>query len=327
VPQRTNDFQELVAMIRRAFARPGDVVTESAMVPGGCDQGEREIDILHQTSDGLVTIKIAIETKDEKRPMSVTAFESYCAKYRGECRVCMDKFVLVSRNGFTKSVRKRAAEMDVPLMTLDEATSFDWARLRPDQTAIALAKQLRLRVPPQVVRVLVKPSLPSEVESTIVRFGRMRCPNRGDHGHLLCYVRHATIWRKDAVGRKLYADIREGCQKHPEGVFAELQLDMTAGWTVHHDGKEYPVQAIGITIRAADSSSPVKLTPYKLTLPDGPRLVHELSADVGNTRFKFLIPDGFKSKQIAFRMGPVNRKQRKRQQKVQATAKKGDKEG
>jgi hypothetical protein len=57
MPQRTNQFQELVHLIELAFAGPGDTVTASAMESGQGLQTEREIDIRRETSNGLYKIR------------------------------------------------------------------------------------------------------------------------------------------------------------------------------------------------------------------------------------------------------------------------------
>src|SRR4051794_30149992 len=99
MPQRTNDFQELVSRIRRAFAREGDTIEDSAMVEVREIEKEREIDILHRTTDGFSIIKISVEVKDEKRPLSVTKIEELWGKYQGRGSPQIDKLVIVARNG------------------------------------------------------------------------------------------------------------------------------------------------------------------------------------------------------------------------------------
>src|SRR4051812_36183969 len=126
MPQRTNDFQELVSLIQRSLVRQGDTIEDSAMVSAQGTDGEREIDILIKTSVGPFTVKIAVEAKDEKRPIDVGTVEQLSAKYRGEGRIHVDKFIIVARNGFTKGASDKAALLDIPLITLDEAKLFDW---------------------------------------------------------------------------------------------------------------------------------------------------------------------------------------------------------
>src|SRR4051794_9352503 len=81
MPKRTNEFQELVSLIRHSLAREGDSIEDSAMVKVQGLETEREIDILHQTSDGFSTTKIAIEARDEGRPLDVGTLDELKSKY------------------------------------------------------------------------------------------------------------------------------------------------------------------------------------------------------------------------------------------------------
>ncbi len=127
MPQRTNDFQDLVALVQRTLADQGALVTESALV--GDD--EREIDILIDTMAGPYRIRIAVEAKDEGRPMDSTKFESIIGKYFGEGGIKVNKVVVVTHRGFYKPVIDRAQLLDVDLFTLTQATQIDWGQFRP----------------------------------------------------------------------------------------------------------------------------------------------------------------------------------------------------
>ena len=58
MPQRSNDFQELVSLIQKALAPAGARITDSALVdiPGLGDS--REIDVLIETEVGPYNIKL-----------------------------------------------------------------------------------------------------------------------------------------------------------------------------------------------------------------------------------------------------------------------------
>jgi hypothetical protein len=90
----------------------------------------REVDILVEGDFGQFHMKVAVEAKDEGRKFSLPAFDSLVARYRGECRVLVDKFVIVTRRGFTKGVLEKANRLDVPLFTLDVAKTHDWTKDR-----------------------------------------------------------------------------------------------------------------------------------------------------------------------------------------------------
>src|SRR4051812_44623281 len=108
MPKRTNPFQDLVHLIELAFVKKGEKITVSAMVKPEGLEALREIDVLRETPQGLRTIRVAVEAKDEKRRMDLITFDSYCGKYFGEGRVAVDRVVLVTRRGFTRPVKEKA---------------------------------------------------------------------------------------------------------------------------------------------------------------------------------------------------------------------------
>lgn len=93
MPQRTNEFQELVTLIQRAFAPVGAKVTSSAMVDVPGQSSQREIDVLIESGIGPYTIKIAVEAKDEGRKMDQVKFEQLIAKYFSERSIKVNKLL------------------------------------------------------------------------------------------------------------------------------------------------------------------------------------------------------------------------------------------
>lgn len=130
MPKRTNDFQELVAIIHRALAPKGATVTESALVEIGTEGETREIDVLIETAV-IYRMKIAVEAKDEHRPMDSTKFESIIGKYFTEGGVKVNKVVVVTHHGFYQPVIERARKLGIELLTLTEAKEVDWSQFRP----------------------------------------------------------------------------------------------------------------------------------------------------------------------------------------------------
>ncbi len=135
MPRRTNDFQELVALIERAFAPDGAQLIESAMVDSSNGMIAREVDVLVDSIVGEYRIR-AVEAKDESRPMDMTRFEAILGKYFVNGGVEVDKLVVVTRCGFSSSVVERAALVKVELVTLSEVESVDLSRLRPVQPCL-----------------------------------------------------------------------------------------------------------------------------------------------------------------------------------------------
>lgn len=131
MPKRTNDFQDLVAIIHRALAPKGAVVTESALVETGTAGETREIDVLIETKIVEYRMKIAVEAKDEHRPMDSTKFESIVGKYLVDGGVKVNKVVVVTHHGFYEPVIERAKKLGIELLTLTEAKEVDWSQFRP----------------------------------------------------------------------------------------------------------------------------------------------------------------------------------------------------
>lgn len=174
MPARTNEFQQLVALIEKALAPKGAKVTESAMVPVAEMTGLREVDILVEGPFGPYRMKVAVEAKDEGKPLDVTVVEQLISKYTGRCSIDVNKFVIVSRRGFTKGATEKAAAADVELLTIDQAKQKQWGSVGP--------RKMEFRVAPHIhtVELSPKPSVPD------LKFaystGRLICRAGHDHG-------------------------------------------------------------------------------------------------------------------------------------------------
>ena len=131
MPQRTNDFQQVVALVQRALAPEGAIITESALVETSTEGETREIDVLIETQVGEYRIRVAIEVKDEGRPMDSTKFESIIGKYLVEGGIRVNKIVVITHHGFYQPVIERARKLDIDLLTLEEAKNIDWSCFRP----------------------------------------------------------------------------------------------------------------------------------------------------------------------------------------------------
>jgi hypothetical protein len=329
MPQRTNDFQELVSLIRRALSKEGDTVEDSAMVRVQGLETEREIDILHTTPDGFSTIKISVEAKDEGRKIDVTTLEQLCAKYRGEGRVCVDKFIVVSRNGFTEGALEKAKLLDVPLLTLDEAKDFDWSALGPEQKVLQGRAPFQFRMAPHFHEIKIVPPLPAGLEKAIINEGKVlcsKCPPGRDHGTLLEYATNVTLKRTDDEARSWFKQLEDRCRENPDGATLSLGLRLADGFQVRHAGADYPMRELHVAIHAVDAVGVAKCTPYQLASSEGgKRIIHHLDAEVGSARFQFAMPDGLKSERISVRVGATPKERarlRQKQKKADKTRRK-----
>ncbi len=167
MPKRTNDFQQLVSMVQMAFAPAGAKVTESVMF-----DGTREIDILIESAVGPYSIKIAVEAKDEKRPLDVQKIELMIGKYQSAGGIPVNKVVIVAQNGFTKTARDRAAQANIELLTLAQANQSDWTKLVP--------QQMVWRMPPHIESVELVPPVASQDGKDPLAEGRFVCKCHGN---------------------------------------------------------------------------------------------------------------------------------------------------
>ncbi len=197
MPQRTNEFQELVALIQRAYATEGATVTESKLedvMPGD----EREIDILIEKTVATYRIKIAVEAKDEKRPMDSVGFDKILGKYHLGCGL-INKIVIVTHNGYTEKVVRKAKQYGIDLLTLKEAESFDWSKFVPQAVFLTSTFEIKnLQVKPEV-----------EPQEIMLRDGIVQCACGSTHGPAI-NVAQSAVWKAIASKQKrlLEADKR-----------------------------------------------------------------------------------------------------------------------
>lgn len=142
MPRRTNDFQELVSLIQQVLMPTGAKVTESAMIETTDGRTAREIDVLIDSAIGPYRIRIAVEAKKESRKMDEARFDAIVGKYLQDGGVRVNKVVVVAYAGFTQGVIERATLLDIELVTLREAESIDWSRLRPPEACMQSAVDL-----------------------------------------------------------------------------------------------------------------------------------------------------------------------------------------
>jgi hypothetical protein len=124
VPQRTNLFQEVVAIVYENLA--GDASKEEcAMLPNRLTGELREVDIvLRATMAGHETV-IAIEAAGRARRATVDWVEQMIGKHKN---LPTDKLVLVSKAGFSKQARTLAAAEQMATVTPGDAADADLAQ-------------------------------------------------------------------------------------------------------------------------------------------------------------------------------------------------------
>ncbi|MCC7333856.1 MAG: hypothetical protein IT422_02095 [Pirellulaceae bacterium] len=186
MPQRSNEFQELVGLVQRALAPDDAVVRESVLVEVDGEAETREIDVLIETKVGEYRIKIAVEAKDEGRPMDSTKFESIMGKYLVEGGVKVNKIVIVTHRGFYKPVIVRAKKLEVDLVTLKEARSVDWSEFRPPGPCF--------KTRPRICDVRITPKISAIPPAKLLQDGRILCSCGRHHGTPQQYAEF-LIWK------------------------------------------------------------------------------------------------------------------------------------
>jgi hypothetical protein len=68
MPQRSNEFQQLIHHIHTQMASLDAKVTESALLKERDSDAKREVDILIEDEVAGVKVRIAVETRDRSRP-------------------------------------------------------------------------------------------------------------------------------------------------------------------------------------------------------------------------------------------------------------------
>ncbi|MFD4183563.1 hypothetical protein [Rhodococcus sp. NPDC058514] len=109
VPKRTNEFQEMVAIIHSHLS--GDaVITESKMLKDLVSGEEREVDTCIETTTAGYPVIISIECRDHKRKQSVGWVEEMNSKHQ---RLPTNVLVLASSSGFSKSAITKAKSFGI----------------------------------------------------------------------------------------------------------------------------------------------------------------------------------------------------------------------
>jgi hypothetical protein len=312
MPKRTNHFQELFALVQHATGETGDKLTRSAMVKTVGSEDEREIDILVETKTGLYRIKMAVEIKDEGRPLDVETFDTYVGKYFGKQPVAVDKLVLVSRSGFTASVRRKASNTGVELLTLQQARDRDWASFRQHLLFSSDTVGLKLQFSPMVRDIGFVPAICPSLAEAAISQGHVHSPDGRDLGTPMQVAHQAMTadspdrksWAKEATERvrqKLDKQARRGLQQH-EILNGTFSVGLK-GHVLILDGKSHRFERMIVRFLTADACVQAKCTHYELAIHDGKaQIVHHFEADIGEDTVEWVVPDGRNATKISFKI-------------------------
>ncbi len=118
MPQRSNQFQKLIYLIKQQVAKDSEV-TESKMLPDSVTGTNREVDIYIESSVAEHTVCICLECRDRKRKADVTWVEEMKSKHE---RLPTNALVLISSSGFSKEAQKVALIYGFELLSLKEVS-------------------------------------------------------------------------------------------------------------------------------------------------------------------------------------------------------------
>lgn len=121
MPKRSNDFQKLVFLARKALAE-GAVVTESKMMRHRLTKTPREVDVVVEGVVAGCRVFVSIECRDHARVADVTRVEQMITKHK---YLATNALVLASKSGFTPDARKLAETHDVETVEYEEQESLN----------------------------------------------------------------------------------------------------------------------------------------------------------------------------------------------------------
>jgi len=285
MPKRTNEYQELVALIERALSGKGAKVTQSAEVKVDGLETLREIDVLIEDNVGTYQVRIAVEARDTKRKVDLSAFDKFLGQYRGECRVLVDKHVLVARAGFTKGVIEKAAKTDVELLTLAEAKGKDWSKVAPGTATF--------KAPPHVCGVRFVPPINTSSPKDLLNRGRFICRHGHDHGTVKQRAEHVVFRHIFPTIPDQVRDVERQVQESPTGNgFVQFPVE-APGATIALDDKRYSIEKMEVSVHFVSARGVATHHVYERSSSRGGKhLLHHLQAIAGGKRLDVLIPGG-----------------------------------
>jgi hypothetical protein len=125
MPKRSNEFQNLVYLLKKQLAEDASV-SESKMLKDLRTGAEREIDICVETEVAANPVVVSIECTDRSRPADVKWVDEMKGKHE---RLPTNALVLISRNGFTPEAVRVAQACNIHTLQFDETTEDDIDRI------------------------------------------------------------------------------------------------------------------------------------------------------------------------------------------------------
>ena len=230
----------------------------------------REIDILIETAIGDYRIRIAVEAKDEGRPMDSTKFESVVGKYLVEGGVRVNKIVVVTHHGFYQPVIERAKKLDIDLLTLSEAKELDWSRFQPPGPCFQTRPHIdNITLHRRVSTVSIDAILRGGI--IVVRVaGTTELPNNLPR----------VFWQRVVhQHRELLLQLDDEAAGTPGGKKANVVIDASIGHEVYLllENKHYRVDRISFDVHCQKEDEPTQPPPALIHFSFALRVAHWMS--------------------------------------------------
>lgn len=122
MPKRSNEFQRLVRVVEKHYARRGVTVVESAMLPDQDTGNLREVDVFIFGRRWMRRVATSIECTDQARRATVGWIEEMWAKHRS---LPTKQLILASRGGYSAGAIAKAAALGVTTISHEQGVPDD----------------------------------------------------------------------------------------------------------------------------------------------------------------------------------------------------------
>ena len=162
MPKRTNEFQQLIFLIRSALA-DGATVAESKTLRHRLTRKLREVDICINGNVGGYPVIISIECQKRGRLADVAWVEAILKKHE---HLPTNQLILVSHSGFSSQALALATAEGAVVLTFEEIERTDFQALL-GETSSLWVKTLTMTVDKVIVQVVPTDDLDSERVRTV----------------------------------------------------------------------------------------------------------------------------------------------------------------
>ena len=265
MPQRTNEFQQLVYQIQHQLKdRPDTVVTESKMLVDRNTGKLREVDIAVECRVNDVPFIIALECRSRSRGPAIDWVEQAIKKHEH----LSDKLVLVANRDFSPDALDIARREGVDTVVLGDADSTDWCA-RIDQYKNLFFATFEFEVKSYSIEYEYPPGATLFDINSIIEVTDVN----GIKGPLALavdtLVRSPDVFLKRAA--KLWYDRPLDQRRHDHTITTEFEIAADKPMMLSQGTLFYPLRKVKIEVAAKIAEAPLALnqTAYKET-----RVVH-----------------------------------------------------